>query len=51
MVEDNVVDKINIINSVRFGEKKKGGGEGGNWNVVEILGGVIFLKDFFNFSI
>lgn len=26
MVEDNVADKINITNSVRRGEKKKGGG-------------------------
>lgn len=26
MVEDNVADKINITNSVRLGEKKKGGG-------------------------
>lgn len=50
MVEDNVADKINITNSVRRGEKKKGG-EGGNWNVAEILGGVTFLKDLFNFSI
>lgn len=51
MVKDNVADKINITNSVRREEKKKGGGEGGNWNVAEILGGVTFLKDLFNFSI
>lgn len=44
MVEDNVADKINITNSVRRGEKKKGGG---NWNVAEILGGGYFFKGSF----